>query len=219
MKRKKNIKLMLLAPVAAFVLLVSSCGQAGFDVTMKPADTGAIDIYALASDLKVQAEIAVSTGNLGIDLSKIIYDYTAINNGGGVANLAVKLSLYGEATATDSPKIRIIGTGNESEPVWLTPSYENNVTVDNDGTKGWVSMIIPVDLDSGKSVTAKRILESIDSPVINQILKQPLVWIVADIKASSGIFSIGNTLNITNQSIEAVGSKPTGYFPGAFEGL
>ncbi len=104
-------------------------------------------------------------------------------------------------------------------PAWLTSTYENNVTVDNDGTKGWVSMIVPVNLDSGKSVTAKRILESIGSPVINQILKQPVVWIVADITASSGTFSIGNTLNITNQSIEAVGSKPAGYFPGAFGGL
>ncbi len=220
MKHNKNIKWMLLAPVAAFVLLVSSCGQAGFDVTMKTADVKDIDLQFLSKTVKVQAEIAVSTGNLGIDLSKIIYNYTASNNGSGTANLAVKLSLYGEAKVGGDPVIRLIGTGTAAEmgsdPAWLTSSHENNVTLDNDGTKGWVSMIDPVDLGSVKD--KDKTITSVESPVINQILKQDTVWIVADITTSS-FAAIGGKLNITNQSIKAVGSKPTGYFPGAFGGL
>ncbi len=77
-------------------------------------------------------------------------------------------------------------------------------------------MIVPVDID--KNITLSKSITLSSNPVVNQILKQDTLWIVADISTSS-LLSFNNTLNITGQSIEAVGTKPTGYFPGAFGGL
>ncbi len=215
MKLKETITWKIPVLFAVVVLLISSCGQAGFDVGINVPDSGAIPLNSLSKTVVIQAEFAVSTGNIGIDLNKLIYKYSLLNNGSDKITLHVRLSLYGTAKVTDTgPTIRVIPP--DSEPSWLASSYENKVVEEGGSTKGWVTMIVPVDID--KNITLSKSITLSSNPVVNQILKQDTLWIVADISTSS-LLSFNNTLNITGQSIEAVGTKPTGYFPGAFGGL
>ncbi len=227
MKHNKNIKWMLLAPVAAFVLLVSSCGQAGFDVTMKPADVKDIDLSLLTgSGYTIKVETYVETGDLGIDLSKLVYNYTLKNKSSSKdLKIEVRLSLFGEATSTDNNKISILNdsTGNgyeDEDKAWLASTYKDTVSPEG---YGWVSMIgsytDPVSLAAGSTIPDKT--EIINNQVINQVMKQKGVWIDVYISPDFSIFTFSSSdfMDLINQSIKAVGSKPTGYFPGAFGGL
>jgi len=199
---KKKIFLSL---IIILIMIVSSCGQAGFDVTLNVEDTSAT-IAALATTI-IQVEIPVNSSNLGINLEKIIYNYTLASNQN--IEIEVKLSLYGDSS-NDDIKIRTLPNGT-GYPEYLTAGYIDSITKVSDGNKGWVNLIAAdTPIIAGNSNTATT--EILNNPVINQILKQDTIWIVVDIDQGIAI----GTLEISNQSIHAVGSKATGYYPGVF---
>ncbi len=214
----KNIKNIAFVTIVVVVMLISSCGQANFDISLNVEDTDPIDLIALTSLLSIQAEIPVSTTgfNFGIDLEKIIYDYVIASTGSDPISIGIKLSLYGEAT--NDIKIRFIGTSNlplttESEPEWLNTNYKNKITITGEDIWGWVSLIEPVNITASAPIDSKTTIT--ERNVINQILKQDKIWIVADITTSK-LLGVSNSLTIKDQSLQVVGSKITGYYPGVF---
>lgn len=213
MKNRKNI---VFGTIAVLVMLITSCGQAGFDVNLNIDDTPPISLDMLTSSLKVEAEIPVDSVNLGVDLEKIIYNYQIASTGSNTIKIGIKLSLYGKAT--DGIKLRFIGTTalplvvTEPEPAWLSSDYKNKITKVGGDTWGWVYLIPPTNLSSASPINGSS---KITGDVINEILKQDNLWIVVDITTTDPI-ATNNSFTIKNQSIKAVGSKATGYYPGVF---
>ena len=65
----KNRKKLVFGTIAVMIMLISSCGQAGFDVSLNPSDIKDIDLTALINtDLIIKLETYVETGNYGIDI-------------------------------------------------------------------------------------------------------------------------------------------------------
>ncbi len=232
-KITKNRRRIFAGLAAAMIMLISSCGQAAFDVTVYPSDVTGIDLSALVgSDYIIKVETYVETGDMGIDLDKLVYNYTLVNHSSDKnLKIEVRLSLYGEATLDDNNKITvmqdsdgdgyadavIVPTGG-TVPVWLTAPYKDTVSAEG---YGWVDLIgsplSPVSLAGGSTVTDTTALSG--NPVIDRILKQDGIWvdvyIIPDFSFPA-TFSSDDLMDVINQSIRAVGSKNTGYFPGAF---
>jgi len=202
MKNRKNI---LFGAIAVMVMLISSCGQAGFDVSLNIDDTSAT-IAALPSTI-TQVEIPVNSSNLGINLEKLKYTYTLVSDQN--FQIEVKLSLYGDTPNND---IKITPLFNGSPyPEYLGIGYKDSITEVTDGKKGWIYLICAdTPRTAGNATTG--ITDIINNPVINQILKQDTIWIVVDIDQGAAL----GTLEISNQSIQAIGSKASGYYPGVF---
>jgi len=214
----KNRKKLVFGTIAVMIMLISSCGQAAFDVSLNPSDIKDIDLTALINtDLIIKLETYVETGNYGIDISKLVYDYTFNNKGTNTANIEVRLSLYGDANLNNNNLVTVAldQTPNDgyidTEENWLTSTYLN--TISNEGY-GWISMIgspaTQITIPGNTIITNKQ--EILLSPVIDHILKQEGIWIVTYISAGIG----NGTLDLINQSIQVEGSKATGYYPGAF---
>ena len=219
MKRIKNIFWILLIAVPVFMLDLSSCSQIGFDVTLKPADITDIDLSLLAGgNYVIKVETYVETVDMGVDLPKLVYDYTIRNRGSSDLYIEVRLSLHGEVTSGNKITLLIDidsnGYENEDKP-YLSSAYKD--TVSSEGY-GWVSMIgtpgAPVALNGNVSITDETVLK--DNPVINRILKQKGIWIEAYVSPNGGLPGSGDYMDIVNQAIKAAGSKDTGYSPGVF---
>ncbi len=224
MKTNKKIGIVIVAVSILFTLGLTSCGVAGFGVTVSPSDVKGIDLSDLhGSDYIIKVETYVETGDMGIDLSKLVYDYTLKNHSSSKdLRIEVRLSLYGEATIDDNDKISILidsnGNGYEDEDsVWLSSTYNN--TVSSEGY-GWASMIgspsSPVPLAHETTVIDDTTLE--DNSVVDRILKQDGVWIDVYVipDFTSFLFSSGDLMDVIDQSIQVEGSKATGYYPGFF---
>lgn len=209
MKMNKKFGIVLVAVSILFTLGLTSCGVAGFGVTVNVDDTS-IPLSGMTTTLKVQGEFGVSTGNLGTDISKIIYTYTAHNASSADMTLTVKLSLYGEAADGELVTRVILSNGTE-DPDWLKDPYHNILKDYNGNTAGWVYLIDGLSVPAGDTVTKVVTIE--DNDVISQILKQNTIWIVGDNVAG---MSITGNMELSNQSIQVEGSKATGYYPGFF---
>jgi len=222
MKNKKNI---VFGTIAVMAMLISSCGQAGFDVTVKPTDVKDINIGALIGfGYIIKIETYVETGKYGMDLSQIVYDYTFNNRGSNSINVEVRLSLYGEATLTDNNKVTLFtansggyGTAGTSgaEKIWLTAIHEDSIS--NEGY-GWTSLIgspaSPIAITGSAIIKNQKKISN--NTIIDKILKQDGVWVVTYISPGGSLPGFGSYLDLTNQSIQATGSKATGYYPGIF---
>ncbi len=223
MKRIKNIFWILLIAVPVFMLDLSSCSQIGFDVTLKPADITDIDLSALSpapplGNYVIKVETYVETGDMGVNLPKLIYDYTIKNRGSSTINIEVRLSLQGEVTSGNEITILVDSDSDgypDADNIYLSSAYKD--TVSSEGY-GWVSMIgtpgTPVALNGNVSITNETVLN--DNPVVNRILKQKGIWIEAYVSPNGGLPGSGDYMDIVNQAIKAAGSKDTGYSPGVF---
>ncbi len=213
MKLKKYIRQIIPAAAAVLLLFLSSCGRASFDVTINVDDTS-IPLSGLSSTLKVQGEYGVESSNMGTDISEIIYTYTATNTSTVDMTLTVKLSLYGEV-AVGELKTRVVASDGTGDPDWLQDPYEDVLKDYNGETAGWTFLIGSTTVPAGKSVTVTKVIT--DNDVINHILKQDEIWVVGENVADETFSTLDSgSMELTNQSIEAVGSKDTGFFPGAF---
>lgn len=216
---------------AVSVVVLSSCGQIQFDVGMDVGDVRNIDLSLITGEnITVKVETYVETGaDYGIELSKLLYNYTLENHGSKSIDIEVRLSLYGEATLDDNNKVGILidddldGSYEDEDAIWLSSPYENTIS---DEGYGWVSIIgspsDPISLDGDDAVTA--VTELLDNDVVRELLNQGGIWIDAYISpkvTSSTIlsgfesFAAGDYMDILDQSIEAEGTKAPGYFPGA----
>ncbi len=224
LKYKKGT-LFTLAAIA--LLLIASCGQAGFDVSLNPDDVIDMDIEVLVgAGYIIKIETYVETGTYGIDLDKLIYNYSFNNKGTTAVNIEVRLSLFGDATLSNNniPTLFTTSSGGygttPAEQVWLTATYKDRDPITADGY-GWVSMIgspsSPIEVTGNSVITNST--EINNSAVINQILKQEGIWIVTYISPGLSFPSPGSKMDLIDQSIQVTGSKDTGYFPGAFGGL
>ncbi len=224
LKYKKST---LLTLAVAVLLLIASCGQAGFDVSLNPDDVTDIDLSALTGfGYIIKIETYVETGNYGIDLDKLIYDYSFNNKGTNAVNIEVRLSLFGDATLNDNNKLTLFTTSSggygttPAEQVWLTATYKDRNPITTDGY-GWVSMIgspaSPVEITGNSVISGST--EISNSAVIDQILKQEGIWVVTYVSPGLSLPSLGSAMDLTGQTIQVTGSKDTGFFPGAFGGL
>ncbi len=224
MKLGKDSKWILFMLAAVSVVVLSSCGQIQFDVGMDVGDVKNIDLSGLQGEgYTVKVETYVETGtDYGIELSKLLYNYTLENHGSKSIDIEVRLSLYGEATLDDNNKIDILIDGENEDKIWLSSPYEN--TLSEEGY-GWVSIVgspsSPISLDGDDAVTA--VTELLDNDVVREMLNQGGIWIDAYISPKiTDPFVVWTTafdgayMDIIDQSIEAEGTKATGYFPGAF---
>jgi len=203
----KNIKNIVFGTIVVVVMLISSCGQADFDVNLNIDDTS-VPLAGIGSGIVIQAEIPVSSVNMGIDLEKLIYNYSLLSNV-NLGNIEIKLSLYGESE-TDL-KIRVIDGTFITNPTYLEPGYKNSVTENINNNWGWIPLINSGAISSNTSISSVTTIS--DNPILNKILKQDTIWIVANITNPSPIFG---TLKIIDQIIQVGGSKTTGYYPGVF---
>lgn len=210
---------MVFGIVIFIVTVVSSCSLLSFDKTFHPADVS-IDLSDLeGSYYVIKNEAYVETGDYDIDLSKLVYSYTLKNTGNKSVEVELRLSLYGDAADngrttvwTDDNSDGYVDTcisfPGEDEKVWLTANYKDKDPISSDGY-GWVSMIgepgNPALAAAGDTVSGS--VEFNGSAVINQILQQDGVWLVAYISPYGATLpSSGDTLELINQSIGITGS-------------
>ncbi len=230
MKLGKDSKWILFVLAAVSVVVLSSCGQIQFDVGMDVGDVKNIDLSELVgANYTVKVETYVETGtDYGIELSKLLYNYTLENHGSNSIDIEVRLSLYGEATLDDNNKISVSTDADsdgyiDDEKTWLLAPYKDTLS---DEGYGWVSIVgspsSPISLDGDDAVTA--VTELLDNDVVREMLSQGGIWIDAYISpkiTDSVILGYWTTafagayMDILDQSIEAEGMKATGYFPGA----
>jgi len=209
----KNKKYILFGLIVVLMALVSSCGQAEFDVSLNIDDTNSVNLGLITTSVTIQVEIPVSGTNFGIDLEKIKYKYTTSTAGTDSAiTVGIRLSLHGQSESNVT--FRSFTTGDGFQPEYLKAVYDDTIAEINSTDKyGWVSLISPVSITRTTPNSDETIINS--SNVINNILKQNTIWIIVDI-TTSNIAAAGNTFTISDQTIQAIGSKATGYYPGVF---